>query len=77
MSKQRKTINERLDEMLALNTQILEEIKSLHEDLNRSNTELIAKEAPVNVEVKTSSAEEIKEALKPLTKEIITIKGRM
>ncbi len=74
MSKTQKTIIERLDEMIALNTSLLEEIKSLHADLNRSSTTLIEKEAPINVEVKTSTAEEIKEALKPIQVELIRLR---
>jgi len=70
MSKKKKTINERLDEMLALNTSLLEEIKSLHADLNNSSKALIEKEVPVNVEVKTSTAEEISASLKPIMIEL-------
>jgi len=62
----RKTVKQLLEEIIATNKAVSDEVEALRIDMKGLLTILIEKKAPVTVNVSTSTANEIKEALKPI-----------
>jgi hypothetical protein len=70
------TVISKLDELIKAVDALTLSVKSMHIDLKLTLDELIEKKAPITVEVKTSTAEEITKALQPITVELIRTRRR-
>ena len=75
MTKTEKTIIELLQEIVHISNDMLEEIKSMHDDVIDLIQIIAETEITPAVTVQTSTAEEIKQALKPISRELIMGRG--